>query len=266
MHPRIISDDDVIVPELLPTEPNKLPVIVPALSTPNVIIPEVNKIAGFVVGYDSAVSALLYRSEGFKEARNAKDADFFVFTGGADIDPALYNEKPISGTAFYRRRDEAELEWYANIPDGVLKFGICRGAQLLNVLSGGSLYQDVDGHHKPHQIYDLRTKKLIRSSSIHHQMMLVGEGGVTLATANESTWRFTQDKKFQLITDFKSWTDPEVVWYEETNSLGVQGHPEYSGSDSEYGKYCMGLVKEFFYGPHIDDDIDDIFPSIPIIS
>jgi putative glutamine amidotransferase len=58
--------------------------------------------------------------------RDLATADGIVFTGaGNDIDPRLYGE----------RRRAVCVE-----PDIV---GICRGGQLLNIASGGSLYQDV---------------------------------------------------------------------------------------------------------------------------
>lgn len=262
---RIIADEDVVIPELVPTELGK---ITPqtSLFSPTVITPSTAaKIAGYIVGSDSSVSELLDKSPGFMEVMTPSKADFFVFTGGSDISPELYGEEPHQFTHAYKDRDKYEVEWYNRIPEGTLKFGICRGAQLLNVLSGGSMYQHVDGHQKYHKIYDLRTKMLVHASSIHHQMMKVGNGGFILATANESSFRFTSDKKFKLIDDFNPWTDPEVVWYEETNSLGVQGHPEYSGYNSEYGRYCMALVKEFFTGAQLDDDLDDILP-LPSIS
>ena len=68
-----------------------------------------------------------------------------LLTGGTDIDPALYGEtaRPECGEVEVER-DSAEV--------AVTKFalashlpvlGVCRGLQLLNVMHGGSLYQDL---------------------------------------------------------------------------------------------------------------------------
>ncbi|MGD0197084.1 MAG: sigma-70 family RNA polymerase sigma factor [Solirubrobacteraceae bacterium] len=73
-------------------------------------------------------------------------ADGIVFSGaGADIDPGLYGETPRRGQGesdlASDRTDLAALNvaLAADLPI----VGVCRGGQLLNIASGGSLYQDV---------------------------------------------------------------------------------------------------------------------------
>lgn len=69
-----------------------------------------------------------------------------VLTGGEDVDPARYGEKPSPALgSVVRERDE--MEWRvldAALPRGVPVFGICRGLQVLNVYLGGTLYQDLN--------------------------------------------------------------------------------------------------------------------------
>lgn len=74
------------------------------------------------------------------------ELDGFVFQGGGDISPELYGETPIDEKRWPvdRSRDDFELQ----IIDYAVKssrpiLGICRGAQLLNVYFGGTLYQDL---------------------------------------------------------------------------------------------------------------------------
>ncbi|WP_417465216.1 gamma-glutamyl-gamma-aminobutyrate hydrolase family protein [Kordiimonas sp.] len=67
-----------------------------------------------------------------------------VVTGGVDVNPRLYGEKNIASAIPEPERDALEMEclemaFAADVPI----LGICRGAQLLNVARGGSLYQDV---------------------------------------------------------------------------------------------------------------------------
>lgn len=72
--------------------------------------------------------------------------DGLLLSGGADIDPARYNE-PIDGAIGIEPARDA-LEWAAlDAADrrGVPVFGICRGLQFLNVHRGGSLLQHVEG-------------------------------------------------------------------------------------------------------------------------
>ena len=71
--------------------------------------------------------------------------DGFLFSGGADLDPKIYGEEPIPELGKVSpTRDTTDL-LYGEIADisGKPVLGICRGAQLLNVGRGGSLYQDL---------------------------------------------------------------------------------------------------------------------------
>lgn len=73
------------------------------------------------------------------------DLDGVVFQGGVDVAPESYGEEPLRpewcGDRF---RDSYELA-IAAICDqrGIPMLGICRGAQLLAVHVGGTLYQDI---------------------------------------------------------------------------------------------------------------------------
>ena len=71
--------------------------------------------------------------------------DGFCFTGGVDVNPERYGEKPKStcGKIQYYR-DELEfkvLEKIIGTPKPII--AICRGIQLVNVALGGTLYQDI---------------------------------------------------------------------------------------------------------------------------
>ncbi|MDI3212677.1 gamma-glutamyl-gamma-aminobutyrate hydrolase family protein [Arthrobacter sp. AL12] len=72
--------------------------------------------------------------------------DGVVLPGGGDLDPRLYGEEP--GAACYdvsHAQDELDLAIARrSIDAGLPVFGVCRGHQLLNVLYGGTLIQDMD--------------------------------------------------------------------------------------------------------------------------
>jgi putative glutamine amidotransferase len=81
--------------------------------------------------------------------------DAVVFTGGSDVDPALYGERAHPMTYVKPERDAAELVLLrAALTTDLPVLGICRGAQLIAVAAGGRLHQhlpDVLGHdnHRP---------------------------------------------------------------------------------------------------------------------
>ncbi|GAA4447950.1 gamma-glutamyl-gamma-aminobutyrate hydrolase family protein [Phytohabitans houttuyneae] len=81
--------------------------------------------------------------------------DGIMFTGGSDVDPALYGEAPHPTTKVKPQRDGAELLLLrAALAADVPVLGVCRGMQLMAVAYGGRLHQhlpDVLGHdgHRP---------------------------------------------------------------------------------------------------------------------
>ncbi|WP_043769370.1 gamma-glutamyl-gamma-aminobutyrate hydrolase family protein [Algiphilus aromaticivorans] len=67
-----------------------------------------------------------------------------IVGGGDDIDPALYTGEDNGAPAADPARDRLELALLERaLGDGLPVLGICRGAQLLNVSLGGSLYADI---------------------------------------------------------------------------------------------------------------------------
>ncbi len=76
-----------------------------------------------------------------------KRLDGFVFTGGDDINPRFYKEKPLPAARMTFSPDERtrfEIQLFtaaAAAKKPVL--AICHGAQLINVALGGTLYQDL---------------------------------------------------------------------------------------------------------------------------
>jgi putative glutamine amidotransferase len=88
-----------------------------------------------------------------------------LISGGADIDPARYGQAPAGALDLEPDRDALEAEaWAAAIARGVPILGLCRGLQAINVFSGGSLLQHVDGHvgaaygHGPAATHPLRVE------------------------------------------------------------------------------------------------------------
>lgn len=157
------------------------------------------------------------------------DWDIALFTGGPDICPLLYGEKMDETTNIHITRDLREIQFYKGLHHRRMKVGICRGAQLLNVLSGGRLWQDVNGHARKDghlvKVYD--SQALIRMSSRHHQMMIPASNAMILGSASESTRKQSETKGVEERTVAQlSFSDPEIIYYEYTHSLCFQPHPE----------------------------------------
>lgn len=130
--------------------------------------------------------------------------DAIVLTGGADIEPANYDATPDGAGDYEPERDRLELE----LAEGALEhdlpiLGICRGLQILNVVVGGTLNQDVPEHAR----YDVDPAETVHRvtfeehsrlrllygddfevNSLHHQTIeRVGDGLAVTARAEDGT-------------------------------------------------------------------------------
>lgn len=76
--------------------------------------------------------------------------DGYLMPGGEDLSPQLYGEEPVRGVTYFNAtKDFFEMEMTkACVAAGKPIFGVCRGMQILNVVFGGSLIQDIPSQYK----------------------------------------------------------------------------------------------------------------------
>ena len=102
-----------------------------------------------------------------------------ILWGGTDISPRYYQQLPGKHTQHANhKRDAREFAQATKaIYEGQAIVGICRGAQLLCVLNGGSLYQHSEPTKQDHPIVCLTAKPpyiektYYNVSASHHQIM-----------------------------------------------------------------------------------------------
>jgi putative glutamine amidotransferase len=170
--------------------------------------------------------------------------DAVVFAGGADLDPALYRQPAHEQTTGLRpERDAAEVPLMRAALDRDLPLlGICRGMQVLSVVSGGALEQhlpDVVGHdgHRPEPgVYGRHGVRLAPGSLAHR--LLGDEVSVPsyhhqgLASAGSLT-----------VTGWADDESPEVVEDPTRRfALGVLWHPE-AGDDLRLFEALVGAAR-----------------------
>lgn len=174
--------------------------------------------------------------------------DGLLLSGGVDIDPSYYNEEPdvhLGAINPDRAAFEMSITQKALERDVPL-FAVCGGAQILNVVSGGSLYQDVFtqipdviNHRQraprnyPSHSVEIRTKtKLhtilkasqVRVNSRHHQSVKeLGKNLIVSAVAPDG-----------VIEAIESTAHSYVI--------GVQWHPEIT---FEHDTYSRALFSAF---------------------
>lgn len=188
------------------------------------------------------------------------DIDLICFGGGEDISPGLYGHKLVGShseqTPSYRDLFEKEA-WKIAVSANKPILGICRGAQLACVLSGGGLIQDVRGHgpaRSGDHVLDTIDGGLIPFNSYHHQMMVPGGTKHKLlawltvppVTADTGPNRAYQmdSTKVKLPNPFNK--EPEIVYFTESKALAIQGHPEfYNDPMEEPVVYTRSLVNRY---------------------
>lgn len=158
----------------------------------------------------------------------------FLFTGGQDVDPAVYGEKPVDKSLLdlCPARDKMETAVIHQARAlGKPVLGICRGIQIINAVLGGTLYQDLPFQHpsatkhhmdKPYDstnhlvkikagspLCDLIGTETLSVNSIHHQAVKDTAGCLEVMAAAE-------DGIVEAVYDPGS----DFFW-------GIQWHPEY---------------------------------------
>lgn len=167
-----------------------------------------------------------------------------ILWGGEDISPALYEQEVVHARAASKpsARDIMETNLFKQaVKLGIPVIGVCRGAQLACALSGGTLYQHIQGgHHGDHEIetYDGKT---MHTSSCHHQAL-------NLEKVKHELLAWDKDRVTTAFTDteVRKVIIPEVVLLNDTNTFAIQGHPEWMHRNDQFIKWCVNQLTTRF--------------------
>lgn len=163
-----------------------------------------------------------------------EDLDGLVLSGGSDVAPESYGESPLRsewrGDAVRDRYEIALVREFIRQKKPVL--GICRGAQLLNVALGGTLYQDIETQipdalvHRNWDVYD-RLFHEVRFESGGGLEKLYGPGLRKVNTIHHQGLKaIGKDLRVEAVSP----TDGIVEAIRYTGgsyALAVQWHPEF---------------------------------------
>lgn len=169
--------------------------------------------------------------------------ELVLFTGGEDIGPDLYGHEPSVLTYCSPKRDRYEVSIYNEVLELKLPMaGVCRGAQLLCAMAGGTLYQHVNNHGRSHDVMTWDGRDIWMSSS-HHQMQIPPLGAEILA------WAAPKLSDIYIGENDEEMPAPafecECVHYPSIRAVGMQYHPEAMTESSKGFKYAGELVDAF---------------------
>lgn len=167
-----------------------------------------------------------------KRPHRDRSLDGLVICGGTDIHPSLYGDVTKINYVYDRDRDALEVHWLKRAEEHDWPvLGICRGAQLLNVIRGGNLHMDIrqafeEADYPSHLLANIFFRKTMyivsgtllhrlwgketsRVNSLHSQSInRLGKGLVVGAKERNGIIQAVEDARKPFV-------------------LGVQFHPEY---------------------------------------
>ncbi len=174
--------------------------------------------------------------------------DGFLFTGGQDVSPSIYNEEiKYDNVITCEKRDKMEeicLKLIMKKNKPIL--GICRGIQFINASLGGSLYQDLKTEHKSNICHTQQAPydnpchevKILNDTPLYNSL------GVNSIMVNSY--------HHQAINNLANDLEPmaisidgliEAVYMSNYSFLwAIQWHPEFSYKNDIYSK---GIFKSF---------------------
>jgi len=144
--------------------------------------------------------------------------DGIIFTGGEDVNPALYGaEREEECGRFSDHRDEFEVKLLKSAMARRMPImGICRGIQLLNTALGGTLYQHIPNHRgTKHQV-------MVYKGSLLHECT----GDICLTNSSHHQAIKKPAPGFKVLARAADGTIEAVTLEDYPFFLGIQWHPE----------------------------------------
>jgi len=173
--------------------------------------------------YGTMTNAVMEDKQRFTE-KELKKYSMIIFGGGPDVDPKFYGKEKEPRTVSCPEWDEWRLRIFKQaVKLKIPMVGICGGAQLGCVGSGGTLKQHMDNHafgySGRHSAYldsrDLPDKEFLVSSD-HHQLMQPQIAQKDKGPVN-----------YEIIARCAKDHSHEIIWFKDTKFLAAQFHPEW---------------------------------------
>jgi len=165
----------------------------------------------------------------------ARELDALLLMGGSDVCPESYGEAALrpewNGD---RVRDDYEIALLrAFVARGKPVLGVCRGAQIINVAHGGTLYQDI-ATQRPgsleHRNWDVYAANFHRTAIVPGSGLAALYPGRAVAKTNSVHHQAAKDVGRDLSVE--AWSEPDRIvealrWSGPSYVFGVQWHPEF---------------------------------------
>jgi putative glutamine amidotransferase len=179
-----------------------------------------------------------------------KDCSGILLSGGIDIDPDLYDgerEYEFKPDEWDLKRDEYEEQVYNYAKVNKIPIlAICRGLQLVNVLEGGTMIQDLGDLNATHRKEDTDKEHPV---TIDSRTMLGDVTGTMSGMVNSAHHQAVEEPARALMVSAVSKDDviEGLEFKDKTNKgfmIAVQWHPERM-NNKETSPLSQGIKKAF---------------------
>jgi putative glutamine amidotransferase len=192
------------------------------------------------------------------EKNNTEDiytCDGFILTGGVDVHPSLYGgmlEYDNKPSCFSPLRDNFEEKIYRFAQSNNKPvLGICRGMQLVNVLHGGKLIQDLKAggneRHRREADIDKQHNVIVERDTLLYDVTLCKTGNVNSAHHQAiDPNAIGENLQVNSLADTHEKTIEGIEFKDKTNKgymLCVQWHPE--RMDDQESVFCKNIKTSF---------------------
>jgi putative glutamine amidotransferase len=155
--------------------------------------------------------------------------------GGSDVCPGSYGEATLdprwNGDRIRDDYEIALLRAFVKIGKPVL--GVCRGAQVINVAQGGTLYQDIPTQRPDalrHRMQSIYEKNCHATSIVAGSKLARLYPSTSLVKTNSVHHQAIKDPGRDLVIE--AWSEPDRIveairWTGPSYLFGVQWHPEF---------------------------------------
>ncbi len=181
------------------------------------------------------------------EGYQQHDIQGLILGGGTDVFPGRFNQVPKEEYEYDQERDEMEVFWAERaIEENIPALGICRGAQLMNIMCGGSLHMDVSLAYKD-AIYPsgfwsealYRKNIMIEQGSLFHKV--IGNVNIDVNSLHkQSIDRLGKD--LHIDAKEKNGVIQAISMPDHPFFLGVQFHPEFLTYRKQFRNIFHALV------------------------
>lgn len=201
--------------------------------------------------YGLSVEGLGKTTNNFKHFfKEPKDFILVLFTGGADVDPTLYDDtSPLNLCSVTPERDRFERTVFRHaLNNNIPMIGICRGFQFLNVMAGGRLMHHISGHGgTTHLFGNYGSKTNITVNSFHHQMVVPNINSWLIGWSVDKLSKEYYGKDDVL----EKWRGAEVeaAIFPKIGACGVQYHPEWMPSKSDGFMFFYNMANRLLEWP-----------------